>query len=447
MISLNAAEALAAQDFNISEDSDDPHPLILQYAEFPTRNKYWTTNYFHSYSPQKKNNKLTNGVIKPSKHSLHFCKKHFPDATLAEWNDWRWQIRNSITNLEQLKKIITLTEAEYSFIKNNKEYLPLRITPYYASLIDPFNPAQPLRKTMIPVPNEKEISIGEAEDPLQEDNQSPVPGLIHRYPDRVLFLTTNFCAANCRYCTRSRVVGGHSNYILDTAQWQQALEYIENTISIRDVLLSGGEVLSLSDENIEYLLMRLRKIRHIEIIRIGTKAPMVLPQRITKDLVKILKRFHPLWINIHCTHPDEITKESIEACERLADAGIQLGSQTVLLKDINDNVDTMKKLYHELLKIRVRPYYLYQCDPIIGSAHFRTSVDKGIEIIKGLRGHTTGFAVPHYVIDAPGGGGKIPIIPNYYLGRTQDNFIALQNFEDKVFYYPDTITTEETVVY
>ncbi|MBP7653937.1 KamA family radical SAM protein [Candidatus Dependentiae bacterium] len=380
--------------------------------------------------------KTLSNSFKISRHSLFFLEKFFPEANRSDWNNWEWQIRNSITSLEQLKNIISLTDDEINYISQHKDYLPLRITPYYASLLDRYNAEHALRKTVIPASAENIKSIGEAEDPLSEDEQSPVPGLVHRYPDRVLFLTTGFCSTNCRYCTRSRVVSGHTNYCFDTSQWQAALSYIEKTKSIRDVLLSGGEVLTLSDENLEYLLLRLKKIKHIEIVRLGTKVPAVLPQRITRELVKMLKKYHPLWMNIHFTHPDEITPEVAEACSRLSDAGIPLGSQTVLLKNINDSVDTIKKLYHELLKIRVRPYYLYQCDPIIGSGHFRTSIEKGLEIIKGLRGFTTGFAVPHYVIDAPGGGGKTPILPEYYIGR-ENNEVILRNFEGNIYRYPD----------
>ncbi|MEJ2169262.1 MAG: KamA family radical SAM protein, partial [Desulfobacterales bacterium] len=262
----------------------------------------------------------------------------------------------------------------------------------------------------------------------------PVPGLIHRYPDRVLFLVTEFCSTYCRYCTRSRMVGQAQKTAFHMQHWEQALAYIEANSAVRDVLLSGGDPLTLPDEKLEYLLMRLRQIPHVEILRIGTKAPMVLPQRITYALTRMLKRYHPLMISIHCTHPDELTSEVREACTRLADAGIPLGSQTVLLAGVNDRVDTMKALVHGLLRIRVRPYYLYQCDPIVGSGHFRTPVEKGLEVIHGLRGYTTGYAVPTYVIDAPGGGGKIPLLPEYVVGR-EGGDLLLKNYAGRIYRY------------
>jgi lysine 2,3-aminomutase len=275
----------------------------------------------------------------------------------------------------------------------------------------------------------------EADDPLDEENQSPVPGLVHRYPDRVLFLALDFYSTYCRYCTRSRFVG-HGRLYFNRQRLEQALAYIRRTPTIRDVLLSGGDPLTLSDSRLDWLLTRLRQIKHVEIIRIGTKIPAVLPQRITTQLVRMLKRHHPLWMSLHFTHPDECTPEASRACQRLADAGIPLGSQTVLLKHINDSVETMGRLMHQLLRMRVRPYYLYQCDPISGSAHFRTPVDKGLEIIHGLRGFTSGYAVPTYVIDAPGGGGKIPLMPDYCQGR-DGNDVVLRNYEGKIYRYPD----------
>ncbi|MGZ5917467.1 MAG: KamA family radical SAM protein, partial [Methyloceanibacter sp.] len=278
---------------------------------------------------------------------------------------------------------------------------------------------------------------GEADDPLGEDGHSVVPGLVHRYPDRVLFLATGFCSTYCRYCTRSRMVGEpDGDYSFSRPQWEQALDYIAEHTEVRDVLLSGGDPLTLSDQRLDYLLGRLRAIKHVEFVRLGTKVPVVLPMRITRALIRVLKKHHPLWMSLHVTHPAELTPEVTEATARLADAGLPLGSQTVLLKDINDEVDTLKTLYHGLLMRRVRPYYLYQCDPITGSSHFRTSVDKGLEIMQGLRGHTTGYAVPTYVIDAPGGGGKIPLLPDYVVGREGDDLI-LRNFEGKTYRYAD----------
>ena len=365
-----------------------------------------------------------------------FQKHFFPNATSTEWNDWRWQLRHRIRDIHSLSRIIALSEDEKGAMTNFVNQLPLAITPYYASLLDRDNPRHPLRRTVVPVTTEHFLSPGEAADPLGEEHDSPLPGLVHRYPDRALFLVTDFCSTYCRYCTRSRMVGNRDALPFNMAQWEKAIAYIEGTPSIRDVLLSGGDPLTLSDENLDWLLSRLRQIRHVEFLRIGTKAPVVLPQRITPALTRVLKKYHPLWMSIHFTHPEELTPEAAQACERLADAGIPLGSQTVLLEGINDDVVTMKMLVHGLLKIRVKPYYLYQCDPILGSAHFRTSVEKGLEIIRGLRGYTTGYAVPHYVIDAPGGGGKIPLLPEYVIGRDGDDLL-LKNYEGLIYRYPD----------
>jgi lysine 2,3-aminomutase len=368
--------------------------------------------------------------------SLSFRQRHFPSATENDWNDWRWQLRNRITSLKKLGRIIDLSDSEQQAMAFNGATLPLAVTPYYASLISPDNQEQPIRRTMVPTVGELLVSQGEEHDPLSEENHSPVPGLVHRYPDRVLFLVTDYCSSYCRYCTRSRMVGKRKDHSL--ARWQKALTYIAATPAIRDVLLSGGDPLTLPDEQLDWLLTRLRQIPHVEMVRIGTKAPMVLPQRITPELVAMLRRHHPLWLSIHCTHPDELTPEAARACALLADAGIPLGSQTVLLAGINDSLETMRGLMHGLVKLRVKPYYLYQCDPIIGSAHFRTPVSRGLELYQGLRGHTTGYAVPNYVIDAPGGGGKIPLIPETVVGR-DGNDLLLRNYEGAVFRYPDVI--------
>ena len=368
--------------------------------------------------------------------SVAFRKRFFPDATRADWNDWRWQIRHRIRDIHTLQRMLQLSDEERTAIEEHEGTLPLSITPYYASLLDKDDPNQPLRRSVVPVIAEYTHSPGEAEDPLGEEHTSPVPGLVHRYPDRVLFLVTDFCSTYCRYCTRSRIVGDTKTHHCNSQVWEQALAYIAAHPAIRDVLISGGDPLTLSDERLEWLLSRLRQIPHVELIRLGTKVPAVLPQRITPALTRMLKQYHPLWISLHFTHPDELTPETAQACERLADAGIPLGSQTVLLEGINDTIDTMKRLVHGLIKIRVRPYYLYQCDPIVGSAHFRTSVKKGLEIIQGLRGFTTGYAVPTYVIDAPGGGGKIPLLPDYVVGYDGDELV-LRNYEDRLFRYPD----------
>ena len=367
-------------------------------------------------------------------HTSAFRRRFFPDASPSEWNDWRWQLRHRLRQVDDLERILRLSDSERMAMTYLSKQIPIAITPYYMSLIDRLDPLQPLRRAVVPVSQENVFSPGEASDPLGEDHDSPVPGLVHRYPDRVLFLVTDFCSTYCRYCTRSRMVGNGSPF--DSSQWERAIEYIEARPTIRDVLLSGGDPLTLPDETLDWLLSRLRRIKHVEFLRIGTKAPVVLPQRVTPSLTRVLRKFHPLWMSIHFTHPDELTPEASQACERLADAGIPLGSQTVLLAGVNDRVEVMKRLVHGLLRIRVKPYYLYQCDPILGSAHFRTPVEKGLEVISGLRGHTTGYAVPTYVIDAPGGGGKIPILPNSVAGRDGDDLL-LANYEHKTFRYPD----------
>ncbi len=366
----------------------------------------------------------------------NFRKRHYPNVTTRQWNDWQWQVSNRIRTLSQLDSMLILSDEERAAFSSAGTHLPLGITPYYMSLVSPLDSNQPLRRTVIPVAGEMLRSFGEADDPLGEEGQSPVPGLVHRYPDRVLLLLTDFCSTFCRYCTRSRMVG-HGGIAPSRSRLEQAFAYIERTPAIRDVLLSGGDPLMLGEEKLSWILSRLRAISHVEIIRIGTKVPAVLPQRITPSLVRMLRRHHPLWMSLHFTHPDECTPEAYRACAMLADAGIPLGSQTVLLKNVNDNVETMCRLMHQLLKMRVRPYYLYQCDPITGSAHFRTPVEKGLEIIRGLRGFTSGYGVPTYVIDAPDGGGKIPLMPEYVVGR-EENALVLRNYENIIFRYPET---------
>jgi lysine 2,3-aminomutase len=368
--------------------------------------------------------------------TVMFRKRFFPEATQPDWNDWRWQIRHRIRDVQTLARLVDISHEEREALESRQGTLPLSITPYYTSLLDRTDPAHPIRRAVVPVTAERRSVPGESADPLAEDHTSPVPGIVHRYPDRVLFLVTDFCSTYCRYCTRSRMVGQAPQHTCNPNDWEQALTYIETHPEIRDVLLSGGDPLTLPDNRLEWLIARLRRIPHVELIRIGTKVPVVLPQRITPTFSRMLKRYHPLWMSIHFMHPEELTPEVAQACNRLADAGIPLGSQTVLLAGINDNVETMKQLVHGLLKIRVRPYYLYQCDPILGSAHFRTPVEKGLEIIRGLRGHTTGYAVPAYVIDAPGGGGKIPLLPEYVVGRDGTDLV-LRNYEGKTYRYPD----------
>jgi lysine 2,3-aminomutase len=368
-----------------------------------------------------------------------FRKRFYPEASVRDWNDWRWQNRNRIRTLQDLSRVVQLSPGETEAIARHNGPLPVGITPYYASLLEAHDAEQPLRKTVVPVMGEYTKSAGEDDDPLGEGHHSPVRGLVHRYPDRVLFLVTGICTTYCRYCTRSRLVGASGEKAIKKSYHEKALEYIAAVPRIRDVLLSGGDPLSMDDERLEFLLSRLRQIPHVEFVRIGTKVPAVLPQRITPSLLRVFKKHAPVWMSVHFTHPDEITPEVAEACGKLADAGVPLGSQTVLLKGVNDDVDTMKRLVHALLTIRVRPYYLYQCDPISGSAHFRTPVAKGLEIIRGLRGYTTGYAVPHYVIDAPGGGGKIPLVPDYVVGRDGDDLL-LRNYEGNIYRYHDPLT-------
>jgi lysine 2,3-aminomutase len=354
----------------------------------------------------------------------------------ADWNDWRWQLKNRITTVEQLERLMpTLTPEERAGTVLANSKLSLAITPYFFNLIDPADENCPIRWQVIPRIEETNTAPWEMSDPCGEDAHSPVPGIVHRYPDRVLFLVTDRCASYCRYCTRSRLVSNASGYDFHP-EFEKQIEYIRKNTSVRDVLLSGGDPLLLSDEKLEYLLSRLRAIPHVEFLRIGTRIPIFLPQRITPALCAMLKKFHPLFISIHSNHPRELTIEVREALGRLADAGIPLGNQSVLLRNVNDDVHVMRALVQKLLICRVKPYYLYQCDLIAGSAHLRSSVRKGLEIMEGLRGHTTGYAVPQYVIDAPGGGGKVPVNPDYVLSRNADRVI-IRNFEGKMFEYPE----------
>ena len=376
-------------------------------------------------------------VTRMNPKSRAFRKVFFPEASDTEWNDWQWQLRNRIRTLEQLRRMLTLSTEEEKALEQHGDLLPASITPHYMGLVSSHDPEQPIRRTVIPTVYETRQCPGEAEDPLGEEHQSPVHGLVHRYPDRVLLLVTDFCSTYCRYCTRSRVVG-QGSLSPSKDRLEAAFDYIRRSPQIRDVLISGGDPLTLSDEKLEWILSSLRAIPHVEVIRMGSKIPAVLPQRVTPQLARMLRKYHPFWLSLHFTHPDECCYETERACGLLADAGIPLGSQTVLLRGVNDNVPTMKSLMHGLMKMRVRPYYLYQCDPIHGSQHFRTPVSKGLEIIRGLRGHTTGYAVPTYVIDAPGGVGKIPIAPDFVTGKDGQDLI-LGNYEGKTFRYPDYI--------
>ncbi|MHA1720410.1 MAG: lysine 2,3-aminomutase [Promethearchaeota archaeon] len=362
-------------------------------------------------------------------------KELFPEISDEKWNDWHWQVKNRVENVDQLKKYLPLTREEEINIRETTKVFRMAITPYYLSLIDPNDPIDPIKRQAVPSIKETQMSEADQQDPLHEDTDSPVPGITHRYPDRVLFLVTHVCSMYCRHCTRRRFAG-HVDKAPSKEQVDQAIEYIAKTPSVRDVLLSGGDPLLLSDKRLEYIISNLRKIPHVEIIRIGSRTPCVMPQRITPELCSMLKKYHPIWLNTHFNHSNEITEDSKKACAMLADAGIPLGNQSVLLRGINDCIPVMKKLVHELVKIRVRPYYLYQCDLSMGLSHFRTTIAQGIDIIEGLRGHTSGFCVPTFVVDAPGGGGKIPVMPNYVISQG-NNRVVLRNYEGVITTYEE----------
>ncbi|WP_039944350.1 lysine 2,3-aminomutase [Thermicanus aegyptius] len=357
------------------------------------------------------------------------------DVAEEEWNDWMWQLTHTIRKVEDLKQVVNLTPDEEEGVRISTMTIPLNITPYYASLMDPDDPTDPIRMQSVPISHELLRTPYDMPDPLLEDTDSPVPGITHRYPDRVLFLITNQCSMYCRYCTRRRF-SGQIGLGVSRQQMDRGIAYIREHPEIRDVLLSGGDALLVNDHILEYLLKNLRAIPHVEIIRIGTRAPVVFPQRITENLASILKKYHPIWLNTHFNHPKEITKEAAEACDRLSMAGIPLGNQSVILAGINDDPYIMKNLMHELVKIRVRPYYIYQCDLSEGIGHFRAPISKGLEIIEFLRGHTSGYAVPTFVVDAPGGGGKIPLSPTYILSQSPTKTV-LRNFEGVITSYPE----------
>jgi len=358
---------------------------------------------------------------------------HFASVTEAEWTDWRWQMRNNIKDIATLSKIIDLDETEKADLEKCLKKFRMAITPYYAALMDPKDRRCPVRLQAVPRIAELKDDISDLDDPLHEDVDSPVPGLTHRYPDRVLLLVTNICSMNCRHCTRRRLVGFEDCH-MSMENIDKAVEYIKSNKNVRDVVVSGGDPLTLSDEMLETVLSKLRAIPHVEIIRIGTRTPVVMPMRITDALVNMIKKYHPIYVNTHFNHPKELTAEARQACARLADAGISIGNQSVLLRGVNDNAPVMKKLVHELLFARVRPYYIYQCDLSKGISHFRTTVAKGIEIIENLRGHTSGLAVPTFVVDAPGGGGKIPVMPQYLLSMS-DRKVVLRNYEGVITTY------------
>lgn len=361
-----------------------------------------------------------------------------------EWNSHTWQLKNRITTLRQLEEHLVLSEDERNGVILSGTKLAMAITPHFFNLIDRDDPECPIRKQVIPRVEETLTSPYEMSDPCGEDSHMPVPGLVHRYPDRVLFLVTDRCASYCRYCTRSRVVSGVGEQELET-DYEAAFRYLEKHTEVRDVLLSGGDPLLFSDNKLEKLLSRLRRIPHIEFLRIGSRVPIFLPQRITPQLCRMLQKYHPLFMSIHVNHPRELTLEVKEALERLADHGVPLGNQSVLLKGVNDDLEIMKTLMHKLLMCRVRPYYLYQLDLIQGSSHLEAPVEAGIKIIEGLRGHTTGYAVPQYVIDAPGGGGKVPINPDYVLQRNSERTL-IRNFEGRTFEYPEPAVRTDPVL-
>jgi len=365
-------------------------------------------------------------------------------ADLCELRDlpWKEQLQRLITTPEELARYINLTSEEMKAIRKAAELFPMAITPYYASLMDPDNPLCPIRMQAVPSGQELSIAAVDLKDPLAEETDSPVPCLTHRYPDRVLLLASSHCAMFCRHCTRKRRVGDEDQSI-DRAMLEQAFDYIARTPEVRDVLISGGDPLMLSERRLEWILARVRAIKHVEVIRIGTRTPVVLPQRITDELVQMLRRFHPLWINTHFNHPKEFTDESRAALGRLADAGFPLGNQSVLLRDVNDCPLVMRELVHRLVRNRVRPYYIYQCDLSRGIEHFRTPIAKGIEIIEMLRGHTSGFAVPTFVVDAPGGGGKIPVSPNY-LVTMGPRRVIFRNYEGVITVYNEPRHRETT---
>ncbi len=366
-----------------------------------------------------------------------FVSKRAPiyrDVPDEKWNDWRWQLSNRLNSLDDIEKVLPLSESERKALQTQGIFR-VDVTPYFISLIDPDDPEDPIRLQIIPRAEEQQAFTAMMEDSLAEDRHSPVPGLVHRYPDRVLMLVTTQCASYCRYCTRSRIVGDPGQ-TFKREEFEMQIDYLKRTPQVRDVLLSGGDPLVLAPKILEELLSRLREIPHIEIVRIGSRVPVFMPMRITQELCDMLEKYHPLWMNIHVNHPNEISAELAAATDRLTRAGIQLGNQAVLLAGVNDNVHIQRDLVHKLVRIRVRPYYLYQCDLVEGAGHFRTPVAKGIEIMEGLRGHTSGYAVPQYIVDAPGGGGKIPVMPNYLMSMS-DHKIILRNFEGFITTYEE----------
>jgi len=374
---------------------------------------------------------------RPIRKSLDYQQiSLYKDVNPLDWEDWHWQMKHRVSSREELAQVIKLSPEEEEGLKKATGRLSLAITPYWLTLIDAEDPSCPLRRQAVPVKTEFLVSPHEMVDPCAEDRDSCAPHLVHRYPDRVLLLATEHCSMYCRHCTRRRLVGDHAQQeeTNHASRFDAAIDYIKSNKKIRDVLISGGDPLILEDEILESIVKRIRDISHVEFLRIGTRVPVVLPQRITEKLVTMLKKYSPIWMSIHFNHPKEITKRSKIACDMLSESGIPLGSQTVLLKGVNDRPYIMRKLMQELLQIRVRPYYIYQCDPVRGTQHFRTPVSVGINIMEKLRGHTSGYAVPTYVIDGPGGGGKIPVGPNYILSQAKGKYV-LHNYKGKIYTY------------
>ncbi len=353
---------------------------------------------------------------------------------VQSWNNWKWQLAHRITNTEMLSEVLDLSEQEKTDITTCLKQFRMAITPYYASLIHPEDEKDPIRMQSVPSIQETLYCSDDLDDPLNEVGSSPVPNIVHRYPDRVLLLVTYVCSMYCRHCTRRRVVGEEDGTITES-ELEIALDYIRSHEEIRDVLISGGDPLTMNTKKLESIIAGLRAIPHVDIIRIGTRVPVVLPMRITEELLVMLKKYQPVWINTHFNHPQEITPDAERACTAIVDAGIPLGNQSVLLRGINDNAEVMKDLLLKLVHMRVRPYYLYQCDLSRGISHFRTDVDTGIDIMHQLTGYISGFAVPKYVIDAPHGGGKIPINYNYVL-RKDDREVLLENYKGEKYHYP-----------
>jgi lysine 2,3-aminomutase len=389
-------------------------------------------------------NDIAMGLNETKPLPAHFCKKfmHAPLSRIEsvfnkiepkDWHDWRWQQRKRFRLIDQLEGVVNVSKEERLAFEKSNAMFHMGITPYYASLMDKDDPKCPIRLQSIPQMGELEILSSDLEDPLAEEKDMPVPGITHRYPDRVLFYTTHNCPVYCRHCTRKRKVSDPSS-MAAKEQIEVAIDYIARNKSIRDIVISGGDPLSLSDERLDYILTRLRQIPHVEIFRMGTRNLVTLPQRVTNDFVNMLKKHHPVFVNTHFNHPKECTAESLDACRKLADAGCVMGNQMVLLKGVNDHYRIVKELNHRLLLMRVRPYYIYQCDLSQGISHFRTSIATGLEIMEKLRGHTSGLAVPTYVVDAPGGGGKIPLIPKYVVSH-RGKELVLRNFQNRKFTY------------